>query len=425
MVLKSNFNFPNVRQIASYSPISQTINFNDYSKKHMENLIGEWKKNKKFDISQLDISSTIIHEAAHCFDNLVTLSGQYMLSKTYDAINELKSKESTKLVELMDLLQKWNHGHYVNKDVDEICDTNSENWSYKLDSGFAYNGNGEPNGEVLIRTVFAYKSKFLCNVPFSIEALWETNAIWAELWFQISAILFQDDEDLKLVEMHRLKNKYSEFIYNSKLLVYSCAAHYTSNFKVNGELIEAYFLSKALTTISLNLPLKYYSKIKEPKKWIFNGVPQMYLSKAKRLNPPMIFAILLENVLDEELSFFKKDTPIDINEILLANGLPNKEILNKEILKEMKEISTSDKNGEYNYLYNFYKETGIHLFEIHGLEGGINVNPYFFADIVNQMDCCVYQNDMEETEAYNRMEEFRDLEYALQVKYEKIRGNNI
>lgn len=417
---RSYFEFPNAKNLAAYHLSGQTLYFNTLSKLNLEELNLQFKK-KKFEVSTMKSASLIVHEAAHYFDNLATLSGQQILQKNYNALNELNSEENSFLLDYYNTLSSWRHTHYIPKNVKKINDSDKRKWSYNIDSGFAVDALGESMAKIFLRSIFKYDKQFLCNVPFSIEALWETNAMWAEIAYQVNTLILCDDESTKIVGMHELHRDLINYIYNSELLVYSSAAHFVSSFLNDSDIYKAFIVSKALATISLNLPLKYYSKIKPTNQTIFREIPAAILRFDKSLNPTVIYLILLENLVNSKVNFWLNDDQIDINKILKVSNLPNIEILNWEIINEMHNLNVKDPNGEYSELYNQNKKKGIELFSKFGIEGMLNYHPAILIDVARYSEACVFGEDMEETAAYNRHDKFRDLEKLMNQKLSSIK----
>lgn len=417
---RSYFEFPNATELAAYYLTGQTLYFNTLSKLHLEELIQQFNK-KKFEVSTMKSASLIVHEAAHYFDNLATLSGQQILLKNYNALNELNSEENSSLLDYYNTLSYWKHMHYIPKNVSKINDSDNRKWSYNIDSGFAVDALGNPTGKIFLRSIFKYDKQFLCNVPFSIEALWETNAMWAEIAYQVNTLILCDDESTKTIGIHELHRDLRNYIYNSELLVYSSAAHFVSSFLNDSDIYKAFIVSKALATISLNLPLKYYSKIKPTNQTIFREIPAAMLNFDKSLNPTVIYLILLENLVNSEVDFWLNDDQIDINKILKASNLPNMEILNREIIDEMYNLNVKDPNGDYSEMYNQNKEKGILLFSKFGIEGMLNHHPAILIDVARDSDACVFGEDMEETAAYNKHDKFRDLKISMDQKLSLIK----
>ncbi|MFV5318878.1 hypothetical protein [Priestia megaterium] len=406
--------FPNVSTIASFELISQTMNFNDLSHRHLDILVDQLKT-QEFDITTIESANKIIHETSHYFDNLATLSGQVLLVKVYNALNQFESNAGKNhVIDLFNILRTWTHDHHTPMLTAEIYDVNFQNWSYSFDKEIGKDIFDNPNDELFMSTTFKHRGNSVGRVPFSIESLWETNAMWAEITYHFFTS-YNLGEPGRIVEAHNMQNKYTEYLYNPELLVYSLAAHLTSSFTRLGDIFRAFKLSKAISSISLNLPFDYYSQIKRTRNSIFNGLANNLLEHATALNPCAIYLTLLENIVESQIDLFKDDIVLEIDEILAISGLPDKTVLNKDIKAYISQL-TLEVDGPSSDLYNFHKKTGIHLFDVHGIEGGINVHPAFLIDLANKSQACVFQEDVEETDAYRRYNYYGTLAKRMRKK---------
>lgn len=387
------------------------MNFNDLSHRHLDNLVSQLRA-QEFDITTIVSANKIIHEASHYLDNLATLSGQVLLTKVYNALNQFQtSTERNHVIELFNALRTWTQDHYTPMLTNEIYDANYQNWTYSFDTAAGKDIYDNHNSEVFMSATFKHHGNPIGRVPFSISSLWETNAMWAEVTYNLF-LAYQLPEPERTVEAHNTQNKYTEYLYNPELLVYSLAAHLTSSFGKLGDIFSAFTLSKALSSISLNLPFHYYSQIKRTGGSIFNGLTNNLLENATTLNPCAIFLALLENLVESSIDLFRDGFVLEINEILAVNGLPDKRILNEHIKDFINQLNI-EIDGPSSELYNFHKKTGIHLFEVHGIEGGLNVHPAFLIDLANKSQACVFQEDLEETESYIRYEYYGKLENQM------------
>jgi hypothetical protein len=86
---------------------------------------------------------------------------------------------------------------------------------------------------------FKHRGTPFARVPFSIESLWETNAMWAEVNYHFELARQLEEEEM-VVEANVMQKKYEEYLYNPKLFVYSVAAHLTSSFANIGDIYNAF-----------------------------------------------------------------------------------------------------------------------------------------------------------------------------------------
>jgi hypothetical protein len=243
--------------------------------------------------------------------------------------------------------------------------------------------------------------------------------MWAETSYRIFHAN-QMEEEQRSVELGLIDRMYKEYLYHSDMLVYSLGAHFTSSFFNLGDILRSFKLSKALASISLNLPYKYYSRIKKTRQTVFREYTNTLLNFAKDIDPCTVYLALLENLVEANEKVFADGLNLDINRILDLSGLPPKEVLQKDILDEMQQIYISD--GEFSLLYNSQKEHGISLFKTFGIEGGLNLHPAFLIEVANNSKNTVFQKlddeeiesgTFEESDAVKRYFEFRELERQM------------
>lgn len=413
--MSTRLSFSNISTIASYSLISQTMNFTDLSKRSLDELMNQLNK-KEFELETADNAAKIVHETSHYFDNLATLSGQTLLVKTYDALSELippSSKESFPFIEdYFNTFHSWNR-----KDFTEIRDVYTEpifgNWSYRLESQRHVDIFDNELSFSFMSANFKYLGNTVAKIPFSMEALWETNAMWAETMYRIYAVTLSKNDDAKVVEAYRIQQNYQDYVYNPQLLVYSIAAHFVSSFLQTGDYIRTFMISKALTSIALNLPFDYYDKIKKPSGSLFFGTTDDFLKNKKSIDPCMIYLILLENIYESKVDIIENGFFVDFEKVLEINDLPNIAKLNADILAEMQKVKLVKKPAVFQEVFDSQMENGISIFKIYGIEGGVNIMPAFLIKLADESLSCVFQEDMEETDAYLKYDLGKDLEKLM------------
>lgn len=397
------------------------MNFEELSKSHLEDLVTQLTK-REFDIKTINSASHIIHEASHYFDHMATLSGQHLLLNIYDALNDYSSNSNKyNILDLFNTLSSWKHDYFNTSIKRGIYDPDYNNWQYQF--GIASSKNAS-NNKLFVFATFKYRGEEIAKVPFSIEALWETNAMWAEITYNINLAHMMKNEDEMQVEYCQIQNKYTSYTYNSDLLIYSFAAHITSSFLGLGDLSRAFILSKALSSISLNLPYQYYSRIKRPKGAIFEGLTNALLAQTDSLDPCVIFLTLLENLYESGVDLFQDDFLLNIDQILEANELPDKKVLKVAIMEEMKQLNINLDNAPFSKVYNQQKEHGMEIFKRYGIEGGLNIHPACFINIADTSGCCVFQQDMDWTTGpYKRLEDYMSYEEDMRLLVKEWRKN--
>lgn len=401
------------------------MDFQNLTQRHLEELIDR-TKSLNFDISSVKGAKLIVHETSHYLDHLVTLSGQEMLIKIYNALNEyeyfnqaVNNNEDkpavNKIIDLLNALKYWEHSDFKTVLHNSSHTPGFQNWSYNFSTARSLDILERPNGPNLMIFTLKHRNTSFTKVPFSIESLWETNAMWAEVTYHFNMARQLGNVEM-IVEGNDMQKKYEEYLYNPELFVYSIAAHLTSSFANIGDIPTAFKLSKALSSISLNLPFRYYKKVKRSRGTVFNGLVNGLINNATNLDPCSIFLALLENIVESDININELISVqgLDLDQILYINNLPSKSVLKDEILLDMNHLALQV-NGPHTELYTFHKKTGIHLFTVHGIEGGLNVHPGFLIDLAKKSQACIFQGwdeealNAEESKALKRKEYFQKL----------------
>ncbi|WP_400247465.1 hypothetical protein AB3U99_10750 [Niallia sp. JL1B1071] len=417
--------FANVETIASYNLMSQTINFRDLIKKH-QNLALKNVNNENYGSDSIESIKLFAHEGCHFIDHISTLSGLRILEKIYSAINEFEYFNSElsagrerpaidNIIAFLELFNEWKqqpHSKVFNKL--KSSNINIKDWAFNLSEDKILNIRGGETNNPILTVTFNSSNIPYAKVPFTMESLWETNAMYAELDYHRLALMSIEDGDQRLIEVARFENTYKKYLYDPELFVYSTAAHFTSSFANLGSFFYAFKFSKLLSDISLNLPFKYYNAIKKTKGTLFRGLVNSFLAESTDMQPPIVFMALLENIVEDgdfNIETFLNDPIIDLNTILQINNLPSKNILKKEIILEMENINLQVDNVQ-SHLFIYFKKWGIDFFDQLGFNGIYEGFSPAYIKFVCLMDNCVFQGwdekalFEEETKAFIRQELF-------------------
>lgn len=373
------------------------------------------------------------HEGCHFIDHISTLSGLRMLEKIYSAINEFEYFNSEleagrkrptidNIIAFLELFCEWkqqSHSKVFNKL--KSSNININDWEFNFSGDKMLNIRGEETNHPVLTVIFRSLNIPYAKIPFTMESLWETNAMYAELDYHRIALMSIDDDDQRLIEVTRFENTYKKYLYDPNLFVYSTAAHFTSSFANLGSIFDAFKLSKLLSDISLNLPFNYYDAIKKTKGTLFRGLVNKFLAESTDMQPTIVFMALLENIVEDgdfNIGNFLNDIIIDIDKILRINNLPSKNILKKEIKLEMENINLQV-NDIHSHLFQYFKKCGIDFFDQLGFNGIYEGFSPAYIKFVCFMDNCVFQGWdekallEEETKAYKRQELFNKFFYLM------------
>lgn len=411
--------FASVSTVAEYNILSQTMNFNDLTQKHLEILLKEIETHS-YDYFTINSGKLIVHEVTHYFDHHATLSGQHLLVKVFNALNEYEqyNKNYVKdkkpivpyIIEFLTMYEKWKRAPYSSIYKTKAHTRHYQDWKFNFETFDARELFDHSATEKILTVTFKNLGTDFAKVPFTIESLWETSAMWSEIEYHLDRVGLLD-EDQRVVELYNIQAHYEAYLYNPNLFVYSIAAHFTSSFCNLGSILHAFKLSKAISSISLNLPLKLYKKIKKTKGTLFKGIVNSLLNSNKDLTPTTVFLALLENLVESDIDIVKlfDKKVLDVNVILSASDLPNKKAIEAEIGKEMNNLSLNI-FGSDSKLYNFHKKQGIDLFKLLGIEGTLKMPSFALIALANKVNRCVFQGwdeealFEEETFAYKRHE---------------------
>ncbi|MEK4487956.1 hypothetical protein MHH81_20830 [Psychrobacillus sp. FSL H8-0484] len=393
------------------------MNFNDLTQKHLDVLIKEIET-LSYDYFTINSGKLIVHEVTHYFDHHATLSGQHLLVKVFNALNEYehfnnnyvqnKKPSVPYILEFLTMFEKWKRTPYRSIYKTKDYTRHYQDWKFNFETFNAKELFEHSSTEKILTVTFKNLGTDYAKVPFTIESLWETSAMWSEIEYHLDRVRLIDEEQ-GLVELSNIQAHYEAYLYNPNLFVYSIAAHLTSSFCNLGSILHAFKLSKAISSISLNLPLKFYKKIKRTKGTLFKGIVNDLLNSNKELTPTTVFLALLENLVESDIDIFKliDKKVLDVNVILTASGLPNRKAIEAEILKEMNSLSLNI-YGSDSKLYYFHKKQGIDLFRLSGIEGTLKLPSIALVALANKVKRCVFQGwdeealFEEETVAYTR-----------------------
>ncbi|WP_350473756.1 hypothetical protein [Psychrobacillus psychrotolerans] len=340
--------------------------------------------------------------------------------KVFNALNEYehfnnnyeenKKQSVPYILEFLNMFEKWKRAPYSEIFKTKAHTIHYQDWKFEFGTLNARELLDHSTTEKILTVTFKNLGTDFAKVPFTIESLWETSAMWSEIEYHLDRVSLLD-EDQRVVELSSIQAHYEAYLYNPNLFVYSTAAHLTSSFCNLGAILHAFKLSKVISSISLNLPLKFYKKIKKTKGTLFKGIVNDLLNSNKDLTPTTVFLALLENLVESDIDILKliDKKVLDVNVILTASCLPNRKAIEAEILKELNNLSLNIFGSDSN-LYNFHKKQGIGLFKLSGIEGTLKLPSFVLIALANKVNRCVFQGwdeealFEEETLAYNRQD---------------------
>lgn len=211
----------------------------------------------------------LIHEITHWLDHTSTLWGQKFLIDIFNAFNAKNNENVDELWRIQQLFSDISRIYFA--DYYTVNGTaankpwNNKNWRYQIGSGLQFDRNGKVSEKYpfLFTKFFTSDDEFIKRVPLSVVSLLETNAVAAELKLETALLSLLTPEaafiENKLNEQNGLKR-----LYNPELTIYSVAAHCLANLATITDVVDAYFISSALSTLCLNLPSQVFPLLKIP-----------------------------------------------------------------------------------------------------------------------------------------------------------------
>lgn len=267
---RSSGTFANLELLGSYDDFSQVVSIEYLNKDDFLGLLERFRLargNRDMQQAELQASyeaiakfySTCAHELTHWLDHSSTLWGQNQLVLIYNAINawtNQNEQEFYRIITANSERQRARLATYYTEEYDTSSqDTRPVTWRYEYGSGLEFGIDGKPRPDrPFVFTTFSNSGgQRIIRVPFSMFALTEATATYAELKVKSQSLAFLDS-DARLVEQARLEQEFRRNLYDPKLAIYSTATHCLANSIQLEDAFLAYEYSSALSILCLNLP---------------------------------------------------------------------------------------------------------------------------------------------------------------------------
>uniref|UniRef100_UPI00286E2346 hypothetical protein n=1 Tax=Chamaesiphon sp. VAR_69_metabat_338 TaxID=2964704 RepID=UPI00286E2346 len=216
-------------------------------------------------------------------------------------------------------------------------------WRYAYSCGLEFGVDGRSRVDrPIIFTIFSNSNyQKIIRVPFSIVALTECNATYAELKVKVQGLALLD-EDSRIVELGILERKIKQNLYNPKLAIYSVATHCLANSIKLDEALQSYEFSAALATFCLNLPEILFHSLNIPEE--FNVWGDRVQALQKLADPGFAFLII-----SNQAPKYQKDISVEqwLTEAIRNSGLPSLELINQLTLEQMKGLDNQILDGDH------------------------------------------------------------------------------
>ncbi|NOU86739.1 hypothetical protein GC102_13275 [Paenibacillus sp. LMG 31460] len=392
----SHFNtiFPNVSVLASYNSLDQVIRFEELERSEFDKAIAD-----PFNRSNVDNAALIIHETSHYIDHLATLNGQRFLLETYNAYHGILSGDEQNywhVAKLHKAIKKLKFQDYYKEFTTESLTTGKRHsdWSFANTFGQRFDADGisDPNRPIIFNN-FKYMDNFVARIPLSVEALWEANAVAAEIQLHMASIMQIKDQGERKVSEKLLENRFKEWIYTPELLTYSCATQLVSARLGLEDIYFAFVVTKALSSICLNLPDIYYHRIKMPQSLAIPAARKRGLKYSQ--DPSIMFYLMVVNIQESGENILVNGR-VDTEKVLSINGLPSKKVLESEIESEIHQFASRKQLiGDFIIQYQSLVANGLALFRKIGIDSSNSSLDYIDAakDTFNLCGIDEYMNE--------------------------------
>lgn len=356
--------FPNVTVAASYNSLDQIISYNDLSRTEFNSICSN-----PFNIVNIEKTALIVHETCHYVDHLSTLKGQQLLNQIYNAYNAMLNQDEYGFFHVTDLFKTINgmgYSKYYKTLHKSDVGKSPLDWSFETTLGarFDHNGKVDQNKPIIFNR-FKYRGELVARIPFSTEALWETNAMAEEIKCQMR-IISSLCESEKIIEAKLYEKKLRDYIYTPELLIYSSPVHLVSSLLDISDMYVSYIIAKSISSISLNLPKKRYSEIK-----ITNSrIPKSRLEGLINGAEPSSVYYSIFSIMNEHRNevYYSRTDGVDTEKILYLCGLPPKKVLEKEVEEEILKLNQELIQGPLTSFVDDLRELGITLFRLIGVD---------------------------------------------------------
>lgn len=351
--------FANLAVLGSYDDFSQIVSLDYLDEESFLQLLESFQSNTKRDRnaqkaalqanygSMARFYSTCVHEFTHWLDHTSTLWGQKQLVLIYNAINAWTNQDEQEFHRIAIANSERHRArlalYYTEEYKVDQREAHPTPWRYEYGSGLEFGIDGRPRTDrPFVFTVFSNSSdQRVIRVPFSMFALTEATATYAEFKVKSQSLALLDD-DSRLVEQRRLEQEFRQNLYDPKLVIYSVATHCLANSIGIDDGFRAYEFSSALATLCLNLPKELFHNLFVPEEFNIWGSRVQAL---KELSDPG-FAFF---TIAKQAPKYGNEISVEqwLQEALRNVGLPSLETIKNLAIAQMKELKNEVMEGIY------------------------------------------------------------------------------
>lgn len=357
--------FPNLNdRVASYDPATQFVSFELMTRKRFDELI-----DKPYEVGSEKEHGVIIHEFRHAIDHLATLWGQNNLLKLQKALSAKLSSDEEKFHHMITYKRDENqifHGDYYSETYSQFVYAGVDShWKSYSSIGVRFDSDGRIDSArpILFTRFDTIDGKKLMRVPINVSALIETNAMYEEINYILSAYKQAYGDDSWLDEKIYKDNILKSLLYNQSMAVYNVAVHTVKQFMNIDDLLTSFRVASSIATVALNMPASLAVQL--PLQGYFGEQLIRAQSLLKNNDRGFVFYTLCKNyVANVPYNEFKLEF------LLAANSLPEednfKHFVQEEFLKIQLEMS---KETFFYERFSHYNNVGFNMFVIGGVDG--------------------------------------------------------
>lgn len=354
--------FPNLREVALYSPFEHLIELKPTNGQRFAQLGDE-----RVGIPP-DLIPTMLHETRHWIDHMASVAGQRLLVTQFLAMDARAGVDPLKFPAINEYAAVQRRV-FLNEFYTEYGrlepPSEGDRFTATFSCGKQFNASGELLREKPILFVRLHwpDGRFAVRVPVSTAALWETSAMAYDYVAQL-ALIEQQGEGHKHVSRAEFVREVRAALYEPLLARYSVCAHIVSNHTGSNEISVCFQIARRLASIALNLLPAHFKLLNSPEK--FRAFAEANEFFKAMLDPGYAFASI---ALHGRRLGSQDDVPdFDawVDEALAAAGLPNAADIQSAARHEMDAIGTATV-GSFQHRFEMLCRFGRDIFDKLGL----------------------------------------------------------
>lgn len=350
--------FPNLQTLAEYNPLSQVVHLHTATRAEFETRH-----------SALPKLPLVAHETAHWLDHLSTLTGQRSLVLIYNAFHARMNNDPNEFWRIAALYRQL-HSQMPPRFFWEIYPSDEAQrytgrWRWGMSCGLRYDFDGRLRQDAPIFFIRFWTDdwKPIARAPISAAALFETNAMAAELFAHLCYLSYLEGDSLQQ-EVERWQSEIRGWLYDKDMTAYSVAAHLAANAIHTPDVSVALSLSSRVSTLALNSTGVMFESLRVPK--IFR---ELFRERNDDLIRRCDIGYLYAAIFEHARQYEGKVDASGVQELLRIAGLPDVDELQKSTFSEMERMQAEVVNGPLRSRALKLLSLGRELFAMRGVCG--------------------------------------------------------